>query len=196
VVLNLLGFTIVVLPEECRDVCCITPRYFALVFPYWFLITFSAIGLLWVSGLLGVVVAPLRFSPISKATMAVIFVFFLVMNAMPGDRGLIYRAPPLLRWVLNDRPDYEMLGFGFPFECFRTVSGDGRRADDLRRDHQLGWKQEKAMENLIIAVLAALAVGFAVERLKSRKPSALPPSAAEPSAPPTSIMPGYPPAAP
>ncbi|MBI2804879.1 MAG: hypothetical protein HYX68_07855 [Planctomycetes bacterium] len=194
VVLNVLGFTVAGVPADCRDGDMEFTSYSALVIPYWFIIALSGMSWLGASGRLRTLVG-MRFSRTSKAAMAVVLLFFLIMNGMPRLGGF-YLDRPWLRWVFNGPLDQQLLGFGFPFECFRTVSGDGRRADDLRRDHQLGWKQEKAMENLIIAVLAALAVGFAVERLKSRKPSALPPSAAEPSAPPTSIMPGHPPAAP
>ncbi len=176
-VLNALGFTLAVVPRDFVDVDHFISRHLGVVLPYWFLIAFSTYLLLWLCGWLGPLLARLRFSKASIIVMAMILMLFVALNFMPAVRhGRATQG--LLGWFnLVAFPEMHgdvLLAYGFPFECLRTAFAGGRRVDAFM-GYDLGWRQEKVMENLIVAALAALAVGLVIERLTSNKALPVPP---------------------
>lgn len=175
-VLNALGFTLAVVPQDFLDVDHFISRHVGVVLPYWFLFTFSAYLLLWLCGWLGPLLARLRFSKASFIAMAIVLMLFIALNFIPA----VYhgrRPQGLLGWfnvvAFPELHGDVLLSYGFPFECLRTAFAGGRRVDAFM-GYELGWRQEKVMENLIVAVLAAIVVGMLIERFRQSRARSVP----------------------
>ncbi len=170
-VANLLGFTIAVLTHTHAESDYIVSPYIALVLPYWFLIELFGLAFLHISGISGLVSPYWRFSRYSYWPMAIVALTFAILNFIPSAwrPGAMIIADDLSGWarlILNPSSYPEIcLHYGFPFICYRRGIIGGK-TDHFFYGALLGWEQHRAMENLCIALTAAMIVGMTVEWIR------------------------------
>ncbi|MEX1233169.1 MAG: hypothetical protein WEB58_23160 [Planctomycetaceae bacterium] len=170
-VVNLLGFTVAVLPTRVIDYDYIARPYLAFVLPYWLL--FVASGYVLVSRTtINQHLAPYcRFSPASSIAAGLVLLLMTVLNIVPVVSMPKPNIQPksLAEWVtltISPKNVYAevMLDYGYPFTCLHNGIINGESVTFFH-GASVGWKPHRAMENVMAAVLMAFMAVVAVNSL-------------------------------
>jgi hypothetical protein len=153
------GFALRVLPRTYHGGDYAVSPYAGVVVPYWLTTTALALVLLTCSGLARRLKPYLRFSRYAVPFMAVTALAFAWLNLAP--------AATYHQGVLRQ--------YGFP-QIYLQRAMDNGRTLDFFMGYNLGWRQDKVMENLLLAAVAVLAVGLLCELIRHtvRRTSAVP----------------------
>jgi hypothetical protein len=173
-VLSALGLAFAVLPTSYRGSDYVVPAHVALALPYWFLMLASG----WlVLSFTGAVRWMKRHRPLSRRSVrigGVVLAAFFLLNVVPAVPGLsgTTRMAPFTRWVTLTFAPWTVRGevllwYGFPSVFLRRAMFDGRAVDSFR-GYILGCEQHLLMENVLVALLAAVTVMMVTEWLRRR----------------------------
>jgi len=144
--LSLGGFEFRVLPRRYSGGDYVVFPYAAVAVPYWFITGATGLLTLMYSGLLHRFRPYLRFSRYSMPFMLATGVVFAWLNVSPATIGPY--------GVLKD--------YGFPQTYLLVAVRDGEVLSSFM-GNDLGWRQDKVMENLMLAAVAVFSVGFLCE---------------------------------